>query len=93
MNKPVWSLMLAAALLVAGSLSAAPQESKEAEKIFATLDTDQDGKLNQAEFEQFLDAQAETEVTAQEKQDEFKAWDSNGDGWISQGEFTTNLGQ
>ena len=54
-----------------------------AERTFAQLDADRDGKLSQSEFT------AHPDLTT----DQFSSWDSDGDKSISKAEFTANFGQ
>lgn len=90
MTKVLLSLMLGAALMIAGGLPvAAQQPDASGDKAFASLDADGDGKLTVAEFGKLFEMEGRT-ATDQEKQNEFAAWDANGDGSISKAEFSAN---
>jgi Ca2+-binding EF-hand superfamily protein len=93
MNKVLWSVALAGALLTIGGLSAAPEGSKKADQAFAALDTNRDAKLSPDEFDRLFDMEGKTNVSAQEKREEFKSWDGNGDGAISKEEFAAKYGR
>lgn len=90
MTKALLSLMLGAALMIAGGLPvAAQQPDASGDKAFASLDSDKDGKLTIAEFGKLFEMEGKT-ATDQEKQNEFKAWDANADGSVSKTEFSAN---
>ena len=52
--------------------------SSDADNVFSTLDKNQDGKLNEAEFRAFA---------GKDKKASFAAWDADGDKSISKAEF------
>ena len=88
MTKTTLSLLLASGLLVAGSAVAQnPGQGKSAQQgdTFASLDSNNDGKLSQSEFGHY--AASMGKKSSQEQQAEFKAWDSDSDGSISKAEF------
>ena len=68
MSKALLSLTLAAALMFAAGLPvAAQQPDASGDKAFASLDSDKDGKLTQAEFGKLFEMEGKT-ATDQEKQ-------------------------
>ena len=89
MIKTLLSTLLATGILVmATGLPAAAQEKKEqaaADQVFASLDTNMDGKLSEAEFGQALQGGSE-----EQKKQAFAKWDTNGDKSISMEEFKAN---
>ena len=103
MSKTLLTLMVAATLLLVGGLpliaqEAQPQQAqaqgaKSADQTFATLDSNKDGKLSQAEFNRLIEMEGKADASAQEKQQEFKAWDADGDGSVSKAEFTAKYGK
>jgi len=95
MTKLLLILTLGAGLLTLAGLPAAAQESqgKDADKAFAALDANQDGKLSQAEFGRHLEMQGKKNATPEEKQKEFQAWDADKDGSVSKAEFTAKYGR
>ena len=82
---------LAGALMMFGLPLIAQQadSADQAERTFASLDSNRDGKLDKAEFNRMLD-QSGQQVSDQDKENEFKAWDANSDGSISKEEFKAN---
>jgi Ca2+-binding EF-hand superfamily protein len=90
MSKQFLSLLVGAVMLVLLSgLPASAQESgSDADKTFASLDGNKDGKLSQAEFNRLYEMQGKADTSAQQKQQEFKTWDADGDGSVSKAEFT-----
>ena len=93
MNKTMLSLALAGALLSVGGLSAAPEGSKKADEAFAALDANRDGKLSQPEFDRLFEMEGKADVSAPERQKQFKSWDGNADGSISKEEFAAQYGR
>jgi Ca2+-binding EF-hand superfamily protein len=96
MGKRFFSFLFAAAMLVALSgLPASAQESQagNADKAFASLDSNKDGKLSQAEFGRLFEMEGNASASPQQKQEEFKAWDADGDGSVSKAEFTAKYGK
>lgn len=91
MKKAIISTSLAGALMLFGlPLTAQQADSADpSEQVFAGLDSDRDGKLSQAEFSKMLDQNGQ-QVSDQDKENEFKAWDANTDGSISKEEFKAN---
>lgn len=91
MKKPIVSGSLAAALMMFGLPLIAQQadSADPSEQVFASLDSNRDGKLEKAEFTKMLD-QGGQQVSDQDKDNEFKAWDANADGSISKEEFKAN---
>jgi Ca2+-binding EF-hand superfamily protein len=85
MSKGVLLLMLAAAS--AAFLSAGPQEAKPVDELFAKLDENKDEKLSEAEFDRLFEIAGKANTPAQEKRNEFKAWDADGDAFVSKSEF------
>jgi hypothetical protein len=66
----------------------APKQPQTAEQVFATLDTNHDGKLSQEEFAKlFRDAKV-SDVQA-----EFARWDKNGDKNLTMEEFKAGYSQ
>ena len=91
MKKAIISFSLAGALMLFGlPLIAQQADSADAsEQVFASLDSNRDGKLDKAEFSKLLD-QGGQQTSDQDKDNEFKAWDANADGSISKEEFKAN---
>lgn len=91
MKKAIISCSLAGALMLFGLPLIAQQadSADPSEQIFASLDSDRDGKLTKTEFSKMLD-QGGQQASDQDKDNEFKAWDANADGSISKEEFKAN---
>ncbi len=98
MSKKLLSFAFSGALLVLGGLPVLAQQepprqqqeqpAKSAAQVFASLDSNRDGKLSQAEFSRIFEMEGNTDATAQEKAQAFKTWDADGDGAVSKAEFT-----
>ena len=89
MTKTAFGFLLTGALLLSGGLPVSAQDdSQKAAEVFAALDANKDGRLSQTEFDRLFAMQGEANVSAQDKQNEFKAWDADGDQSISGAEFT-----
>jgi Ca2+-binding EF-hand superfamily protein len=86
MNKTMLALVFAGALVIGAGLPAGAQQ-KSAQDIFTALDADKDQKLNQAEFNHFLDMTGNKDASDDAKKQEFVAWDTNKDGAIDMQEF------
>ena len=91
MIKTLFTMILAAGfLLMATGLPAVAQQKQEqqtqqtADQMFASLDTNNDGKLSEAEFSPALQGSDE------QKKQTFAKWDTNGDKSISLEEFKAN---
>ncbi|MCU1339001.1 MAG: EF-hand domain pair [Bryobacterales bacterium] len=66
----------------------APKQSMTAEQVFATLDTNHDGKLSEEEFSKLF-----RDANAADVQQEFSRWDKNGDHVITIEEFKASYPQ
>ena len=91
MKKAIISSSLAGALMLFGLplIAQQPDSADPSAKVFASLDSNRDGKLDKAEFSKLLD-QGGQKASDQDKENEFKAWDANADGSISKEEFKAN---
>jgi hypothetical protein len=69
------------------------QESRGADQVYAALDANKDGKLSENEFTRLFEMEGQASASAQEKQQEFKSWDSDSDGSISKAEFSAKYGR
>ena len=93
MSKTLLALTFGVGLLLVSGLPATAQQDKSADEMFASLDSNKDGKLSQAEFNKMFEMEGKSDASAQEKQQEFKACDMDGDGSVSKAEFAAKYGQ
>jgi Ca2+-binding EF-hand superfamily protein len=86
MKRLLLCILLSGVLALTAVPAAALQGMPTADEVFASLDTDKDGKLSEAEFAGLF----EQDAPEDQKKEMFAKWDADGDRYVSKAEFIAN---